>query len=256
MERISDKKLDKVNTMLSVPTADAVVKDWCSAATSSRPTWPTATAIPAALDPDLDPKIVGPSRHLHDRPSTTATANFRKTAAVMKMVSTATPAPAPSRWAVSTTTRRSLDRRDARLPRRRRASARASNTRRAREQPLMIYVFSDGSLSSNGMIDNSVGGRGKGVWTGDNQSTAAAFFLVFNPKRADSTAHQQPDRLLHGRRLGRHDLAARARTPSTCWSRRWCSTTWRCMARRAASRRCAGPPAYRPVSAAQVPMTH
>jgi hypothetical protein len=46
---------------------------------------------------------------------------------------------------------------------------------------LMLYVFSDGSLNSNGMIDNSTGGRGKGQWTGDNQSTAAAFFLVLNP---------------------------------------------------------------------------
>jgi hypothetical protein len=48
-------------------------------------------------------------------------------------------------------------------------------------QPLMLYVFSDGSLSSNGMIDDSVGGRGKGQWTGDNQQTAASFFLVYNP---------------------------------------------------------------------------
>jgi hypothetical protein len=48
-------------------------------------------------------------------------------------------------------------------------------------KPLMLYVFSDGSLSSSGMIDNSINGRGKGVWTGDNQSTASAFFLVFNP---------------------------------------------------------------------------
>ena len=32
------------------------------------------------------------------------------------------------------------------------------------------------------MIDNSAAGRGKGVWTGDNQSTAAAFFLVYNPQ--------------------------------------------------------------------------
>jgi hypothetical protein len=32
------------------------------------------------------------------------------------------------------------------------------------------------------MIDNSVGGRGKGQWTGDNQATAATFFLVFSPK--------------------------------------------------------------------------
>lgn len=45
----------------------------------------------------------------------------------------------------------------------------------------MMYVFSDGSVASNGMIDDSEDGRGKGQWTGDNSSTAASFFLVFNP---------------------------------------------------------------------------
>ncbi|MBI1422633.1 MAG: general secretion pathway protein GspF [Gammaproteobacteria bacterium] len=54
--------------------------------------------------------------------------------------------------------------------------------------PLMIYVFSDGSLFSNGMIDNSGVTRfgitvpgGKGVWTGDNSSTACSMALVYNP---------------------------------------------------------------------------
>jgi hypothetical protein len=47
--------------------------------------------------------------------------------------------------------------------------------------PLMVYVFSDGSVASNGMTDNSAEGGGKGVWTGDNSSTAASFFLVYNP---------------------------------------------------------------------------
>jgi hypothetical protein len=47
--------------------------------------------------------------------------------------------------------------------------------------PLMLYVFSDGSVFSNGMIDDSVDGRGKGVWTGDNQQTAGSFFMVYNP---------------------------------------------------------------------------
>jgi hypothetical protein len=47
--------------------------------------------------------------------------------------------------------------------------------------PLMMYVFSDGSLSSNGVIDDSVNGRGKGEWTSDNQSTAASFFMVYSP---------------------------------------------------------------------------
>jgi len=44
-------------------------------------------------------------------------------------------------------------------------------------------VFSDGSLSSNGRVDDSADGRGKGEWTGDNQATAASFFLVYNPPR-------------------------------------------------------------------------
>ena len=77
-------------------------------------------------------------------------------------------------------------------------------------EPLMLYVFSDGSLSSNGMIDNSVNGRGKGVWTGDNQSTAASFFLVYNPAGAAACSGRQlpaagaapAARLLQWRRFG------------------------------------------------------
>jgi len=50
-----------------------------------------------------------------------------------------------------------------------------------RNTKLMIYVYSDGSVASNGILDNSPGGRGKGNWTGDNSSTACSYFLVFNP---------------------------------------------------------------------------
>jgi hypothetical protein len=46
----------------------------------------------------------------------------------------------------------------------------------------MLYVFSDGSLSASGQVDDSVEGRGKFMWTSDNQSTAASFFLVYNPR--------------------------------------------------------------------------
>jgi hypothetical protein len=55
------------------------------------------------------------------------------------------------------------------------------------QTPLMLYVFSDGSLSSNGGMDNSAasgmnqGGRGKNNWDSDNQGTGAAFFLVYSP---------------------------------------------------------------------------
>ena len=64
--------------------------------------------------------------------------------------------------------------------------------------PLMIYVFSDGSVSSNGTPDANAGG--KLVWTGDNSSTASSFFLVYNPgskpvligvDKAEQDLHQQ-----------------------------------------------------------------
>jgi hypothetical protein len=48
-------------------------------------------------------------------------------------------------------------------------------------KPVMIYVFSDGSLSSTGMADNSVDGRGKLGWQGDNSSVSSTFFLVYKP---------------------------------------------------------------------------
>src|SRR5579863_455198 len=60
-------------------------------------------------------------------------------------------------------------------------------------KPVMIYVFTDGSLASNGMIDSSVGGRGKGVWTADNQNVAATYFLVFNPAGRPASAQSNPE---------------------------------------------------------------
>ena len=62
---------------------------------------------------------------------------------------------------------------------------------RLKGRKLMVYVFSDGSVFSNGMIDNSEEGRGKGVWTGDNQQTASPFFLAFDPNGRPSIARHQ-----------------------------------------------------------------
>jgi hypothetical protein len=49
------------------------------------------------------------------------------------------------------------------------------------KSPVMIYVFSDGSLSATSTPDSSTNGRGKLGWQGDNQSTASTFFLVYSP---------------------------------------------------------------------------
>lgn len=67
-----------------------------------------------------------------------------------------------------------------------------------KQVPLMLYVFSDGSISSNGMVDP--GANGKLNWDSDNQSTGAAFFLVYNPSgrpallgqsQTEQATHQQ-----------------------------------------------------------------
>src|SRR4030095_5229694 len=49
------------------------------------------------------------------------------------------------------------------------------------QKPLMIYVFSDGSLSANMQLNTTVDGRGKFDWASDNQSTAATFVMVYKP---------------------------------------------------------------------------
>ena len=81
-------------------------------------------------------------------------------------------------------------------------------------EPLMIYVFSDGSVFSNGNNDDSnapnggtdangnltLGGRGKGQWTGDNSSTACSFFLVYNPGSAPTLHGSRP---ISPRQIGR-----------------------------------------------------
>jgi hypothetical protein len=83
--------------------------------------------------------------------------------------------------------------------------------------PLMMYVFSDGSLSSNGVIDNSANGRGKGEWVSDNSSTAAAFFMVFNPSGRAALRTSPGKTQAQHQQLGYFDAGAsvqRAATPA------------------------------------------
>ncbi len=135
---------------------------------------------PASLNPGIDPKIVGPSG-IFTQAEYDGDGEFRKTAAVMKMVIDGNAGAGTIQMGgfdYHTGDRSTGEMRDLRAGQCIGACLEyAARTNR----PLMLYVFSDGSLSSNGMIDNSVNGRGKGVWTGDNQATASAFFLVFRP---------------------------------------------------------------------------
>ena len=85
-----------------------------------------------------------------------------------------------------------------------------------KKTPLMVYVFTDGSLASNGTTDGSLDGRGKGVWTGDNSSTSASFFLVYSPNMpggptllgANATEQAQHQQLGHFRDNGSVETTA------------------------------------------------
>jgi len=46
-------------------------------------------------------------------------------------------------------------------------------------QDLMIYVFTDGGVASNGNVDATTGGRGKLSWQGDNSQGSSSFTLVY-----------------------------------------------------------------------------
>jgi hypothetical protein len=136
------------------------------------------------LDPGLDPVIVGPNGIFSDaefNDNGRDGSEFRKTAAVMKLVINGFAGAATIEmggYDYHGGARAEGEVKDFRAGR----CMGACIEYAARiGVPLMLYVFSDGSLSSNGAIDNSPDGRGKGEWVSDNSSTAGSFFMVFNP---------------------------------------------------------------------------
>ena len=81
--------------------------------------------------------------------------------------------------------------------------------------PLMMYVFSDGSVSSNGTLDNTAQGRGKGEWTSDNSSTAGSFFLVYNPGRRATIIGATPAEIAAHQQIGYMDAGGSVQRAST-----------------------------------------
>ena len=142
---------------------------------------------PATLNPDLDPLIVdqagSPGTGIFTAAEYANDAEFRKAAAVMKMV-------VNGFAGAGTIAMGGYD-----YHGQGRATGEVRNLRAGRcigacleyarrvGVPLMVYVFSDGSLNANGTMDTTVDGRGKFMWASDNQSTAASIMLVFNPGR-------------------------------------------------------------------------
>jgi hypothetical protein len=147
---------------------------------------------PSAVNPDVDANIVG-SSGIFTQAEYSANSDYQKTAAVMKLVIDGNAAAGTIEMGgfdYHTGDRATGEARDLNLGN----CIGACLEYAARvNKPVMIYVFSDGSLASSGMIDNSVGCRGKGVWTGDNQNVASTYFLVFNPTGKPVPAQPNPE---------------------------------------------------------------
>jgi hypothetical protein len=61
-----------------------------------------------------------------------------------------------------------------------------------KNKELMIYVFSDGSVASDGNVpSDDIDGRGKPLWKGDNGGTAAVFMLAYSPNGRPTVMQQQ-----------------------------------------------------------------
>ena len=180
--RISYGKLGNVDTKLAT---DAVVKDLVRCGYLKAADL-TSRFAGISVDPSTDANIVGNifgADEFSDR-------EFRKTASVMKMVidgNAGAGTIAMGGYDYHTGNRSTGEIRDFRAGR---CIGACLEYAQIMNTPVMIYVFSDGSVASNGTLDNSVDGRGKGVWTGDNSSTAASFILVYNPSGVTALRNQ------------------------------------------------------------------
>jgi hypothetical protein len=194
MKRMSDAKYSKVQAYTD-PTLNAAALGTTGIQACG---YTKATYIvdkyssASAVDPSQDPNIVGASG-IFTTAEFQASSDYQKTASVMKLVIDGNAAAGTIEMGgfdYHSGNRMDGEARDLNLGNC--IGAVIEYAKRA-NKPVMIYVFTDGSLSSNGMIDNSVGGRGKGVWTGDNQSVAATYFLVYNPNGKAVSAQSNPE---------------------------------------------------------------
>ncbi|MFT7090163.1 MAG: hypothetical protein ACJAYE_003221 [Candidatus Azotimanducaceae bacterium] len=177
IQRISDMKLNRVDSRIS---RDDVIKDLVRCGYVKSADLADRFGDPTALNPAIDPDIVGPSG-IFSAAEFDGEREFQKTASVMKLVLNGFAGAGcitMGGFDYHTGERGTGEARDLRAGR---CMGACLEYAARLGVPLMMYVFSDGSVASNGRIDDSVEGRGKGEWTGDNQSTAASFFLVYNP---------------------------------------------------------------------------
>jgi hypothetical protein len=162
------------------PTADTQLKNQVRCAYAKSAYTADAFGSPGALDPTQDQLIVGGSSPIFTA-SQFSDSDVAATATVMKLV-------IDGYAGAGTIALSGFDYHDGT-----RATGETRNFQagqmigavleyaQRKGKPVMIYVISDGSLSSNMMVDSSAAGRGKLGWQGDNSTVASTFFLVYSP---------------------------------------------------------------------------
>ncbi len=191
MKRISDAKYAQVQAYPANATQDAAAKQ-IQACGYTKAAFVVNKYSATPVDPAADPKVVG-STGIFTTAEFNSNSDFQKTAAVMKLVIDGNAAAGTIEMGgfdYHTGDRATGEARDENLGN---CIGACLQYAALAGKPVMIYVFSDGSLASNGMIDSSAGGRGKGQWTGDNQSVAATYFLVYNPAGKAVAAQANPE---------------------------------------------------------------
>ena len=177
IQRVSAQKMAKVNSQV---TRDDVIKDLVNCGYVKSADLADRFGDPSTLNPLLDVDIVGPGG-IFSLAEFDSENEFQKTASVMKLVVNGFSGAGTitmGGFDYHTGERATGELRDLRAGR---CMGACLEYAARKNQPLMMYVFSDGSVASNGRIDDSEEGRGKSEWTGDNSSTGASFFLVYNP---------------------------------------------------------------------------
>jgi hypothetical protein len=214
MKRITDFKLDLVNTRISNPgSEDKRLKDRLSCEYLRSADTLEKFSDPDALDPSADPQIVG-AGGIFSQAEFDGDREFSKAASVMKLVVDGIAGAGTVEMGgfdYHTGDRRTGEARDFRAGQ---CIGACLDYARRTSTPLMIYVFSDGSVASDGSIE-MVNGVEKGVWSGDNSSTAASFFLVYDPAGAPTLVDSGAGDRLQRNQLGWMRPDASVETSST-----------------------------------------
>jgi hypothetical protein len=200
MQKLSERKLDRIT---EADVVEELIR--CNYVQSTHLV--ETFGDPTTLDPNNDAAIVGAANSIFAA-GELGQSEFRKTASVMKLAVNGYAGAATIEFGgydYHDSTRSTGERKDFIAGQ---AMGAVIEYAHRQGQQLMLYVFSDGSVVSDGVLDNSELGGGKGIWKSDNSGTAAAFFLVYDPAGRPQLASPSQQQIGYFRASGSNETGA------------------------------------------------